>query len=97
MRKILVAAATMLGLLFVPVAVTPQVVGMHRSCGYHCSPDNGASTDTAIVVDGIQLVRVNIHSGGRLHGSANKRVGCGGCQGHPASVTIGAAAGVGLL
>ena len=29
--------------------------------------------------------RTNVHSGGRLHGSANKRVGCGGCSSHPAS------------
>lgn len=69
---------------FLGVAV-PDQIGMHRSCGYHCTLDDSISTPSVSQTIQVQPVRANIHSGGRLHDSANKRVGCGGCAGHPAA------------
>lgn len=95
----IVIAAVAAGFVVVPGGDIDQLA-RRRSCGYHCNPDGSPATPAAPptrqdadndgIIDGsIQTVgRVNVHSGGRLHGSANKRVGCGGCSGNPASVTI---------
>lgn len=87
--RIIAIAATMAALLTVAGVLTvgdTTMWGMRHSCGYHCNPDGShatpASPPTTIQVQPVG--RYNVHSGGRLHGSANKRVGCGGCNGHPA-------------
>jgi len=97
---IAVASLTILGTaVAVDAGVTTSVAQRH-SCGYHCTGDGSPATPAAPPIeqdanaDGIidgsieQVGRANIHSGGRTGGFANKRVGCGGCKGHPASNVI---------
>ena len=91
-RTIAIAAAS-LTIIGTAVAIDSGMtsdVSMHRSWGYHVSPDGSGTYTPAAPPTTMQIqpVRTNVHSGGRLHGSANKRVGCGGCKGHPASNTI---------
>lgn len=85
MYKIVISAVSAVAIATSLGVVIPNQIAMHRSCGYHCSLNDSIPTPPVSQTIQIHPVRANIHSGGRLHGSANKRVGCGGCNGHPAA------------
>jgi len=80
------------------VGTDADLVARRHSCGYHCNLDGSDATPAAppteeqappgTVTNIRPAGRTNVHSGGRTGGAANKRVGCGGCKGHPASTEI---------
>jgi len=93
----LVVCAVGAGVVYAAPTESTDLARRH-SCGYHCNPDGSDATPAApptedqappgTVTDVQPAGRTNVHSGGRLHGSSNKRVGCGGCKGNPASIEI---------
>lgn len=70
--------------LALSLALAPDAEARRGSTGRAC--EDTSLTQCTQVAD--ELGRTNVHSGGRLRSSANKRVGCGGCKGHPASSRI---------